>query len=62
MWNTIRTLWLLGLSFYRFSLTSGRLPIGLQLIGRPFEEARLLRVGRALERELNLVREVPPCR
>lgn len=26
IWNTIPTLWLLGLSFYRFSLTSGRLP------------------------------------
>ncbi len=27
IWNTIPTLWLLGLSFYRFSLTSGRPPI-----------------------------------
>ena len=27
VWNTIPTLWLLGLSFYRFSLTSGRAPI-----------------------------------
>jgi len=27
VWNTIPTLWLLGLSFYRFSLTSGRPPI-----------------------------------
>ena len=27
IWNTIPTLWLLGLSFYRFSLTSGRAPI-----------------------------------
>jgi multiple sugar transport system permease protein len=26
IWNTIPTLWLLGLSFYRFSLTSGRPP------------------------------------
>ena len=27
IWNTIPVLWLLGLSFYRFSLTSGRPPI-----------------------------------
>ena len=27
VWNTLPTLWLLGLSFYRFSLTSGRPPI-----------------------------------
>ncbi len=27
IWNTIPTLWLMGLSFYRFSLTSGRPPI-----------------------------------
>ena len=27
VWNTIPTLWLMGLSFYRFSLTSGRPPI-----------------------------------
>lgn len=27
VWNTIPTLWLLGLSFYRYSLTSGRPPI-----------------------------------
>ena len=27
IWNTIPTLWLIGLSFYRFSLTSGRAPI-----------------------------------
>jgi aspartyl-tRNA(Asn)/glutamyl-tRNA(Gln) amidotransferase subunit A len=28
-----------------------RLPVGLQLVGRPFDEATLLRAGRALERE-----------
>jgi aspartyl-tRNA(Asn)/glutamyl-tRNA(Gln) amidotransferase subunit A len=29
-----------------------KLPVGLQLIGRPFDEATLLRAGRALEREV----------
>jgi aspartyl-tRNA(Asn)/glutamyl-tRNA(Gln) amidotransferase subunit A len=28
------------------------MPVGLQLLGRPFDEATLLRAGRALEREL----------
>jgi aspartyl-tRNA(Asn)/glutamyl-tRNA(Gln) amidotransferase subunit A len=28
-----------------------RLPVGLQLVGRPFDEATLLRAARALERE-----------
>jgi aspartyl-tRNA(Asn)/glutamyl-tRNA(Gln) amidotransferase subunit A len=31
--------------------TKGRLPIGMQLLGKPFEEAMLLRVARAFERE-----------
>ena len=29
-----------------------KLPVGVQLIGRPFDEGMLLRAGRALEREL----------
>ncbi len=29
-----------------------KLPVGLQLLGRPFDEATLLRAGRALEREM----------
>jgi aspartyl-tRNA(Asn)/glutamyl-tRNA(Gln) amidotransferase subunit A len=28
------------------------MPVGLQLVGRSFDEATLLRVGRALEREV----------
>jgi len=32
-------------------LTKADLPIGLQLVGRPFEEATLLRVARAWESE-----------
>jgi aspartyl-tRNA(Asn)/glutamyl-tRNA(Gln) amidotransferase subunit A len=31
---------------------SDKLPVGLQLLGRPFDEATLLRAGRALEREM----------
>ncbi|HZH04950.1 MAG TPA: Asp-tRNA(Asn)/Glu-tRNA(Gln) amidotransferase subunit GatA [Myxococcaceae bacterium] len=31
--------------------TKGNLPIGLQLLGKPFDEARLLRIARAFERE-----------
>jgi aspartyl-tRNA(Asn)/glutamyl-tRNA(Gln) amidotransferase subunit A len=30
--------------------TKGNLPIGLQVIGKPFEEARVLRVARAFEK------------
>ena len=36
------------------------LPIGLQLIGRPFEEAALLRIARAAERAVGVpARELP---
>jgi aspartyl-tRNA(Asn)/glutamyl-tRNA(Gln) amidotransferase subunit A len=40
--------------------TAGRLPIGLQLIGRMFDEATLLRVGDAYERLTTWTREAPP--
>ncbi len=37
----------------------GKLPIGLQLMGRPFEETTLLRAGYALEQELQLFKQKP---
>jgi aspartyl-tRNA(Asn)/glutamyl-tRNA(Gln) amidotransferase subunit A len=40
--------------------SSAKLPIGLQLLGRPFDEARLLRIGRAFEREHDFHRRSPP--
>ena len=40
-------------------LTSTRLPIGLQLTGRPFEEATLLRIGDSYERDTNWWKECP---
>lgn len=51
------------LGFPAITLPFGRcsqgLPIGLQLAGRPFEEALLLRTARALERELDFWAEKP---
>ena len=35
------------------------LPIGLQILGRHFDEARVLRIGRAFEREHDFVRRAP---
>jgi aspartyl-tRNA(Asn)/glutamyl-tRNA(Gln) amidotransferase subunit A len=40
--------------------TTGRLPIGLQLMGRRFDEATLLRVADAYERETEWSRQQPP--
>ncbi len=40
--------------------TADGLPVGLQLVGRPFEEATLLAAGAALEAELGLVTRRPP--
>lgn len=39
--------------------TQAGLPVGLQLIGRPFGEAALLRTGVAIEAALNLEKRVP---
>ena len=38
---------------------SGGLPIGLQLLGRPFEEGRVLAAARAFESATNFTR-LPP--
>jgi len=40
--------------------TKTGLPIGLQLMGRPFDEAKLLRIARAFEREHDYVRRQAP--
>ncbi|HYG91273.1 MAG TPA: amidase [Azospirillum sp.] len=37
------------------------LPMGLQLIGRPFAEATLLRIADAYERATDWLRPIPPC-
>ena len=37
-----------------------RLPVGLQLVGRPFDEATLLRIGDAYQRDTAWHRETPP--
>ena len=39
--------------------TQAGLPIGLQILGRPFDEAKVLRIGRAFEREHDFVRRAP---
>ncbi|MDC0714044.1 Asp-tRNA(Asn)/Glu-tRNA(Gln) amidotransferase subunit GatA [Stigmatella sp. ncwal1] len=39
--------------------TKSNLPIGLQILGKPFDEARLLRIARAFEREHGFVRRFP---
>jgi len=40
--------------------TKAGLPIGLQLMGKPFDEARLLQIARAYEREHDFSRRAPP--
>ncbi|WP_224365838.1 Asp-tRNA(Asn)/Glu-tRNA(Gln) amidotransferase subunit GatA [Hyalangium versicolor] len=40
--------------------TKSNLPIGLQILGKPFDEARLLRIGRAFEREHDFHRRFAP--
>jgi aspartyl-tRNA(Asn)/glutamyl-tRNA(Gln) amidotransferase subunit A len=41
--------------------TTDKLPIGLQLTGRPFDEATLLRIADAYERDTSWWREQPPA-
>ncbi len=48
-----------GLSFPATFDATG-LPIGLQLVGRPFDERTILRVARAYEREHDAASRVPP--
>jgi aspartyl-tRNA(Asn)/glutamyl-tRNA(Gln) amidotransferase subunit A len=40
--------------------TKSNLPIGLQILGKPFDEARMLRIARAFEREHDLSRRLAP--
>jgi aspartyl-tRNA(Asn)/glutamyl-tRNA(Gln) amidotransferase subunit A len=40
--------------------TKSNLPIGLQVLGKPFDEARLLRIARAFEREHDFPRRLAP--
>ncbi len=40
--------------------TRASLPIGLQILGRPWDEARVLRIARAFEREHDFHRRTPP--
>ncbi|HTS80388.1 MAG TPA: Asp-tRNA(Asn)/Glu-tRNA(Gln) amidotransferase subunit GatA [Myxococcaceae bacterium] len=40
--------------------TRAGLPIGLQILGRPWDEARVLRIARAFEREHDFDRRSPP--
>jgi aspartyl-tRNA(Asn)/glutamyl-tRNA(Gln) amidotransferase subunit A len=40
--------------------TKPGLPIGLQILGKPFDEARLLRIARAFEREHDFSRRLAP--
>jgi len=39
--------------------TAGGLPVGMQLIGRPFDEAMLLRIGAAFQRAADFHDRVP---
>ena len=43
----------------RRGFQEARVPIGVQLIGRPFEVALLLRAARTFERELDFWHEKP---
>ena len=41
------------------SFTRSGLPIGMQVIGKPFDEETLLRVARGVERALPLAQKLP---
>ena len=59
--RTISTLGLPALSV-PCGFSTGGLPIGIQLIGRPFDEAVILRLGHAYERATGWHTRRPPLR
>jgi Asp-tRNA(Asn)/Glu-tRNA(Gln) amidotransferase A subunit family amidase len=41
-------------------LVDSKLPVGVQLVGRPFDEARILKIAYAYEQHYNLAEQFIP--